>query len=111
VPPLPASGDEEVSVRADGPAGEQAVAVASRPARARVFLSLGEQDGADETKVREAVASLAPGVEVRAVEVRRGYSYLDVAPEVLDGAVQALHGKDWNGKALTAERARGRRRR
>jgi hypothetical protein len=57
------------------------------------------------------VTALAPGVELRAVEVRRAYSYLDVAPEALEGAVQALHGKDWNGKALTAERARGRRRR
>ncbi|HEX9241389.1 MAG TPA: DEAD/DEAH box helicase [Anaeromyxobacter sp.] len=81
-----------------------------RPPRARVFLSLGEQDGADEAKVREAVASLAPGVEVRSVEVRRAYAYLDVAPDALEGAVQALHGKDWNGKALTAERARRRRR-
>ena len=56
------------------------------------------------------MAALAPGVELRAVEVRRTHSYLDVAPEGLDGAVQALHGKDWNGKALTAERARRRRR-
>ena len=76
-----------------------------------MFLSLGEQDGADEAKVREAVASLAPGVELRAVELRRSYSYLEVAPDAIEGAVQALHGKDWNGKALTAERARGRRRR
>jgi ATP-dependent RNA helicase DeaD len=87
-----------------------AQAAGQRPPRARVFLSLGEQDGADEAKVREAVASLAPGVDIRSVEVRRGHSYLDVAPDALESAVQALHGKDWNGKALTAERARRRRR-
>jgi ATP-dependent RNA helicase DeaD len=96
--------------------GESATAAPSveggqRPPRTRVFLSLGEQDGADEAKVREAVASLAPAVELRSVEVRRSYSYLDVAPDALEGAVQALHGKVWIGKALTAERARGRRRR
>jgi ATP-dependent RNA helicase DeaD len=83
---------------------------AERATRSRLFLSLGEQDGADETKVREAVAALAPGVELRKVEVRRSHSFLEVAPEVADGAVQALHGKDWNGKPLTAEKARRRRR-
>jgi len=78
--------------------------------RARIYLSLGEQDGADEAKVREAVASLAPGVELRAVELRRSHVFLEVAPEALEGAVAALNGKDWNGKALTAEKARRRRR-
>ena len=73
-------------------------------------FSLGEMDGADEAKVREAVAALAPGVELRAVEVRRSHSFLEVAPEALDGVVTALNGKDWNGKALTAEKARRRRR-
>ena len=108
----------EISVTAeavaspDAPAGQggEGAEASQRPPRARIFLSLGEQDGADEGKVREAVAALAPGVELRAVEVRRTHSYLDVAPEGLDGAVQALQGKDWNGKALTAERARRRRR-
>jgi ATP-dependent RNA helicase DeaD len=83
---------------------------AQRPPRARIFLSLGEADGADEAKVREAVGALAPGVEVRGVDVRRSHSFLDVAPDALDRAVQALHGKEWSGKALTAERARRRRR-
>jgi ATP-dependent RNA helicase DeaD len=83
---------------------------AARPPRARIFLSLGEQDGADAAKVREAVTALAPGVELRAVELRRGHSFLEVAPEALDGAVAALHGKEWSGKTLTAEKARRRRR-
>jgi ATP-dependent RNA helicase DeaD len=60
--------------------------------------------------VREALAALAPAVEVRAVDVRRSHSFVEVAPEALDGAVQALHGKEWGGKTLTAERARRRRR-
>jgi ATP-dependent RNA helicase DeaD len=105
----PAGGDAAAEVDvADRPtaAGE----AAARAPRARIFLSLGEADGADEAKVREALAALAPGVEARAVDVRRGHSFVDVAPEALEGAVQALHGKEWNGKALTAERARRRRR-
>ena len=85
-------------------------AAAPRPPRARVFLTLGEQDGADEAKVREAVASLAPDLAVLGVDVRRAHSFLDVAPEAADAAASALNGKDWNGKALTAEKARRRRR-
>jgi ATP-dependent RNA helicase DeaD len=92
------------------PAAEGGGETGSRPARAKIFLSFGEMDGADEAKVREAVAALAPGVEVRGVELRRSHAFVEVEPDALDGAVEALHGKDWNGKALTAERARRRRR-
>jgi ATP-dependent RNA helicase DeaD len=81
-----------------------------RPPRARVFVTLGEADSADEAKVREAVAALAPGVELLGVEVRRSHSFLEVPPDAAEGVVGALNGKDWNGKALTAERARRRRR-
>ncbi len=96
---VPADADAE-----RGPAGEQ------RPPRARIFVSLGELDGADDAKVREAIAALSPGTEVRAVELRRSHSFVEVAPESLDATVQALHGKEWNGKLLTVERARRRRR-
>ncbi|HEY6099586.1 MAG TPA: DEAD/DEAH box helicase, partial [Anaeromyxobacter sp.] len=97
------------------PAGEpapsaQVEAAAQGPQRARIFLSLGEQDGADGARVREVVAALAPGVELRAVEVRRSHAFIEVPPERVDEAVAALHGKDWNGKVLTAEKARKRRR-
>jgi ATP-dependent RNA helicase DeaD len=81
-----------------------------RPPRARIFLALGEADGADEAKVREAVQALSPGLEPIAVEVRRSHSFLEVTPEALDGAVAALDGKEWNGKRLAAEKARRRRR-
>ena len=94
-------------VSANGAATAGASGSAPTP---KIFLSLGEQDGADEARVREVVAALAPGVEPRAVEVRRTHSFVEVAPEGLDGAVLALHGKDWSGKTLTAERARRRRR-
>ena len=83
---------------------------ADRPQRPRIFLSLGEQDGADEARVREVVAALAPGVEPRTVEVRRTHSFVEVPPEGLEAAVLALNGKEWSGKTLTAERARRRRR-
>ncbi len=103
---------ERASGREPGlpPTVEVEGAESSRPQRARVFLALGEQEGADEAKVREAVTALAPGVEVRGVEVRRTHSFVEVPAEALDGAVAALNGKDWKGKALQAEPARRRRR-
>jgi ATP-dependent RNA helicase DeaD len=101
---------EMVAAASAGGEPSEAPAEAAGQQRARIFLSFGEQDGADEAKVREAVASLAPGVELRTVEIRRGHSFLEVAPEAIDGAVTALNGKDWNGKPLTAEKARRRRR-
>jgi len=91
-------------------AGEPRPAEGQRPQKARIFLSLGEQEGADEAKVRETVASLAPGLELLAVEVRRGHSFLEVRPEALDEAVAALNGKEALGKKLLAEKARRRRR-
>jgi ATP-dependent RNA helicase DeaD len=96
---------------ADSPGTPEGIGEAAQPPqRARIFVSLGEQDGADDARVREAVAALAPGVELRRVEVRRTHSFLEVPPEAIDDAVQALHGKEWSGKPLTAERARRRRR-
>jgi ATP-dependent RNA helicase DeaD len=92
------------------PSGGEGGGDDGQPQRAKIFISLGEQDGADEAKVREAVAALAPGLELRKVELRRGHSFLEVAPEAIDGAVASLNGKDWNGKPLTAEKARRRRR-
>ncbi len=114
-------GRDERHVRVDGTGpGEQAgggggahpepAADEAHPPRSRIFLSVGEQDGADEAKVREIAGSHAPAVELRGVDVRRTHSFLEVAPEAVDGAVAALNGKDWNGKALLAERARRRRR-
>jgi ATP-dependent RNA helicase DeaD len=81
-----------------------------RPGRGRIFVTLGEADGADEAKVREAVKALAPTLEPLLVEVRRSHSFLEVKTEDVDAGVAALNGKDWNGKALAAERARRRRR-
>jgi ATP-dependent RNA helicase DeaD len=92
------------------PGGAASADPVDRPQRAKIFLSLGEQDGVDEDRVREAVTTLAPGIEPRAVEVRRTHSFVEVAPEGLDAAVVALNGKEWSGKTLTAERARRRRR-
>jgi ATP-dependent RNA helicase DeaD len=97
-----------VEGRAD--AGEPPTAEGQRPRKARIFLSLGEQDGADEAKVRETVGSLAPGLELLGVEVRRSHSFLEVRPDALDAAVGTLNGKEALGKKLLAEKARRRRR-
>jgi len=81
-----------------------------QPSRGRVFLTLGEQDGFDPAKVREAVQAVAPGLEPFEVEVRRSHSFLFLEPDAVERAVAALDGKEWNGKRLGAERARRRRR-
>jgi ATP-dependent RNA helicase DeaD len=106
----PPRGDGVLEVPASTVDAVSAPADPQPPPRARVFVTLGEADGADEEKVRGAVTALAPGVELLAVEVRRGHSFLVVAPEAAEGTAEALNGKEWNGKALTAERARRRRR-
>ncbi|HSN15651.1 MAG TPA: DEAD/DEAH box helicase, partial [Anaeromyxobacteraceae bacterium] len=56
---------DAVAPVAEGTAPSEASAEEARPQRARIFFSIGEQDGADEAKVREAVAALAPGLELR----------------------------------------------
>jgi ATP-dependent RNA helicase DeaD len=98
--PAPGAAPEGIEAGGEGP----------RPGRSRIFLNAGEQDGADEAKVREAVGALAPGADLLGVEVRRTSSFLEVKPEALDGLVAALSGKDAFGKSLVAERARRRRR-
>ena len=89
---------------------EEATEEGALQGRGRVFLALGEQDGADEGKVKEAVQALAPGLELLDVVVRRSHSFLFMKPEAVDAAVTSLDGKEWNGKRLGAERARRRRR-
>ena len=104
----------EVSVEraavAEAPRADTAETPERTPPKGRVFLSLGQKDSADEAKVREAVAALAPGLELRSVQVRQSHTFLEVDPEAVEGAVAALHGKEFEGKALTAEKARRRRR-
>jgi ATP-dependent RNA helicase DeaD len=82
-----------------------------RPARGRVFISWGEEAGADEAKVRELVTTSVPGTELLLVELRRSHTFVEVAPESVDPLVTALNGKVIGDKPITAERARRRRRR
>ncbi len=81
-----------------------------RPGTVRVFVNAGEVDGADEARWKETLGSLAPGLEVARVEVRRTHAFLEVKPETLDALVSALQGREAFGKALAAEKARRRRR-
>jgi len=85
-------------------------AEAERPARGRIFVSAGEVDGADEAKVRETVAGLAPGIALAKVEVCRTHTFLEVNPDDLDRVVSSLVGKEAFGKTLAAEKARRRKR-
>ncbi len=82
-----------------------------KPSRGRVFISWGEEGGADEARVRELVASSVPGTELLLIELRRSHTFVEVAPEAVDPLVTALNGKVVGEKPLTAERARRRRRR
>jgi ATP-dependent RNA helicase DeaD len=86
-------------------------AVEARPARGRVFISWGEEGGADESKVRELVSASAPGTDLLLIELRRSHTFVEVAPEAVDPLVTALNGKVIGEKPITAERARRRRRR
>jgi ATP-dependent RNA helicase DeaD len=96
-----------VEVRVESPAAPR---LEERPERSKVYLTLGEQDGADEARVRQVVKEIAPDLELLEVEVRRSHSYLHVRPESLEAAVAALDGKEAGGKKLAAEKARRRRR-
>ena len=65
----------------------------------------GEQDGADEAKVRELVAAArARASSSRPSSVRRTHSSSTSRRTRWRARSQGLHGKDWNGKALTAEK-------
>jgi ATP-dependent RNA helicase DeaD len=109
-PPAGGRAAETQAAATEGPgAGGEAPGEARAP-RARIFVTLGEADGADEAKVRGAVRQLAPGLELLAVEVRRNHSFLEVRPEAVEGAVAALNGKTFGDKAIVAEKARRRRR-
>jgi ATP-dependent RNA helicase DeaD len=109
-PVTTATGAVPVEVPATAEEAAPAPAREARPPRARVYLTLGEKDGADEARVRAAVAALAPEVEILAVDLRPNHSFLEVKPDQLDAAVAALHGKDFEGKQLSAEKAKRRRR-
>jgi len=100
VPREPAKAPVEITVSVE----------AQRPSRSRIFVSAGEVDGADEAKVRETVAGLAPGVDLAKVEVRRTHTFLEVSPDEADRVVASLLGKEAFGKTLAAEKARRRKR-
>ncbi|HZZ84877.1 MAG TPA: DEAD/DEAH box helicase [Anaeromyxobacteraceae bacterium] len=103
----PEAGVREVPIAAGE--GTPAAQEPRQPARGKVFLKLGEKDGADEAKVRAAVGALAPELQLLGVEVRGSHSYLIVPPEAVEGAVAALDGKEFEGVKLGAEKARRRR--
>jgi len=112
-PPARQTPAREVSAERAAPPGreEGGEARPERPARGRIFLSWGEEAGADEAKVRELVAASVPGAALLLVELRRSHPFVVVAPEAVDPLVTALNGKVLGDKPITAERARRRRRR
>jgi ATP-dependent RNA helicase DeaD len=104
----------EVSAeREGGGRGEGGGAEASepRPSRGRVFISWGEESGANEATIRELVSAGVPGTELLLVELRRSHTFVEVQPEAVDPLVNALNGKVHADKPLLVERARRRRRR
>ena len=109
------SAERGAPVEREVPAGREGGARAdegdARPSRGRVFISWGEESGADEAKVRELVAASVPGAELLLVELRRSHTFVEVQPDVVDPLVKALNGKVHGEKPLLVERARRRRRR
>ena len=109
------SAERGAPVEREVPAGREGGARAdegdARPSRGRVFISWGEESGADEAKVRELVAASLPGAELLLVELRRSHTFVEVQPDVVDPLVKALNGKVHGEKPLLVERARRRRRR
>jgi len=106
--PLEVSLERAAAVEAANGAGSDAEE--RRPQKGRVFVSLGQKDGTDEAKLRAVVATLAPDLDVLAVEMSQNHSFLDVNPDAVEPAVAALNGKEYEGKPLTVEKARRRRR-
>jgi ATP-dependent RNA helicase DeaD len=104
-----APAEREVAVKRDG--GVRAEGGEPSPSRGRVFISWGEEAGADEAKVRALVAASVPGTEPSLVELRRSHTFVEVAPEAVDALVTALNGKLQGEQPLLVERARRRRRR
>jgi ATP-dependent RNA helicase DeaD len=94
----------------EGGEGAEGAEREGRPSKGRIWLSWGEADGADEAKLRELVQARAAGASVLTVEVRRSHAFLEVGPESLDAVVDGLNGAQVGDKALTAEKARRRRR-
>jgi ATP-dependent RNA helicase DeaD len=106
--PLEVSLERTAAVEAANGAGSEVEE--RRPQKGRVFISLGQKDGTDEAKLRVVVATLAPDLDVLAVEVGQNHSFLDLNPDAVESAVAALNGKEHEGKPLTVEKARRRRR-
>jgi ATP-dependent RNA helicase DeaD len=76
--------------------------------QAKLWLSLGGDEGLDEAGVRAALeAAGAPAGQLVSVQVRPTFSYA-LVPEAQVGAFEALTGKPHGDKALKIERARGR---
>jgi len=92
------SASERVATREPRPKPE--------PKPNRLYVSVGSADR-DDAGLRELLAELsgvAPDT-VTLVEQRPTHSYVEVREETVP-AYLALHGREWNGKALTVEVAR-----
>ncbi len=101
--------EREAGVRGEG--GVRGEAGEPRPSRGRVFISWGEESGADEATIRALVSAGVPGTELLLVELRRSHTFVEVQPEAVDPLVNALNGKLHGDQPLLVERARRRRRR
>jgi ATP-dependent RNA helicase DeaD len=77
-------GDAAAAAAAEkAPAGSQSGSepdAPRAPAKGRIFVKLGQQEGLDQEKLRAVVAAEAPGVEILSVEVRQTHSFVEVPP-------------------------------
>jgi ATP-dependent RNA helicase DeaD len=112
---------EAVAEGAAAPGGEARAAPGPTPKPKpepkpnRLYVSIGTQDGVDDTGLRAALAELSGAAPeaITLVEQRQAHSYVEIVPESVPSFV-AANGKAWREKSVTIEVARppsGRRRR
>ena len=61
--------------------------------------------GTTEADIRQLFEEFGPISEVRVVE-GRGFGFIDIPAENMDDAINAVNGKEINGRALTVNEAR-----
>jgi DbpA RNA binding domain len=77
---------------------------------ARLYLNLGRKDGASDKDIRDLLSAHAGDASVSDIEVMNTHTYLNVAPADADRIVTAITGKELDGRQLTCESAKPRRR-
>jgi hypothetical protein len=111
--------DQAISERPSGERSPEAPAAAAVPAsasagpsggQARLFLNLGRKDNATVDEVAALLAEAGVNVPAAEIEVMNTHSYINVAAGDAERLCAAITGRDREGRRLSCEPARPRRR-